>query len=114
MASTQIDNHHIYANGGNASSELPKLTTSASFKVKKKPIAAPGISRAGSEVDEFVTLLHGSDPIRVELNRLENELRGLFSKRSFSLFIYFIRCCWNCEGWIMILRLKVSHSDRIS
>lgn len=75
MASTQIDNHHIYANGGNASSELPKLTTSASFKVKKKSVATPSISKAGSEVDELITLLHGSDPIRVELNRLENEVR---------------------------------------
>lgn len=100
MASTQIDNHHIYANGGNASSELPKLTASSSFKAKKKPIATPGISRAGSEVDEFMTLLHGSDPIRVELNRLENEVRGLFSKRSFPLFIYFVHFCWNWEGCI--------------
>lgn len=26
--------------------------------------------------NEFITLLHGSDPVRIELNRLENELRG--------------------------------------
>lgn len=28
--------------------------------------------------NEFITLLHGSDPVRIELNRLENELRGFF------------------------------------
>ncbi|KAK1319352.1 Microtubule-associated protein 70-2 [Acorus calamus] len=48
------------------------LTPSASFKSRKK---AP-IARAGSmEVDELITLLHGSDPVRVELSRLENEVR---------------------------------------
>ncbi|XP_051138815.1 microtubule-associated protein 70-1-like [Andrographis paniculata] len=46
------------------------LTPSASFKAKKKLL-----SRVGSEVDDIVTLLHGSDPVRVELARLENELR---------------------------------------
>ncbi|KAM5573155.1 hypothetical protein ABKV19_012935 [Rosa sericea] len=25
--------------------------------------------------DEFINLLHGSDPVKVELNRLENEVR---------------------------------------
>lgn len=72
MSSIQVSNHdQIYANGEGALSELPKLTPSASFKPKKKP----SISRAGSEVDEIITLLHGSDPVRVELNRLENEVR---------------------------------------
>ena len=27
--------------------------------------------------NEFMTLLHGSDPVKVELNRLENEVRGV-------------------------------------
>uniref|UniRef100_A0A5B7AYM2 Putative microtubule-associated protein 70-2 n=1 Tax=Davidia involucrata TaxID=16924 RepID=A0A5B7AYM2_DAVIN len=48
------------------------LTSSASFKSRKKPVT---ISRAGSDVDDIVNLLHGSDPVRVELNRLENEVR---------------------------------------
>ncbi|KAL6988021.1 hypothetical protein U1Q18_013767 [Sarracenia purpurea var. burkii] len=48
------------------------LTSSASFRSRKKPAS---ISRAGSEVDDFITLLHGSDPVRVELNRLDNEVR---------------------------------------
>lgn len=29
------------------------------------------------EVEEFINLLHGSDPVRVELTRLENEVRGM-------------------------------------
>ncbi|KAK6944459.1 Microtubule-associated protein 70 [Dillenia turbinata] len=33
------------------------------------------LSRANSEVDDIINLLHGSDPVRVELNRLENEVR---------------------------------------
>ncbi|KAK9289568.1 hypothetical protein L1049_007724 [Liquidambar formosana] len=48
------------------------LTSSASFRARKKPST---ISRTGSEVDDIITLLHGSDPVRVELNRLENEVR---------------------------------------
>ncbi|XP_015866370.2 microtubule-associated protein 70-1 [Ziziphus jujuba] len=72
----------------NGEAELPKppsaslLTTSASFKARKKPMSASAgsgatstLSRAGSQVDDIVTLLHGSDPVRVELNRLENEVR---------------------------------------
>ncbi|XP_027156987.1 microtubule-associated protein 70-1-like isoform X2 [Coffea eugenioides] len=62
-------------NGDVSWPEPPKLTPSASLKTKKKPTPAPSISRAGGEVDELVTLLHGSDPLRVELSRLENEVR---------------------------------------
>lgn len=64
-----------YSNYVNGELEPQKLTPSASFKAKKKPAAA--ISRAGSEMDDIITLLHGSDPVRVELTRLENEVRGL-------------------------------------
>lgn len=32
--------------------------------------------------DEFINLLHGSDPVKVELNRLENEVRGANAARS--------------------------------
>ena len=32
--------------------------------------------------NEFMTLLHGSDPVKVELNRLENEVRGVNVVRS--------------------------------
>lgn len=30
------------------------------------------------EEEDFGSLLHGSDPLMVELNRLENEVRGVF------------------------------------
>ncbi|KAI4300887.1 hypothetical protein L6164_034214 [Bauhinia variegata] len=65
-------NTHI-GNGADAHQlKPPLLNSSASFKLRKKPNA---ISRAASEVDDVITLLHGSDPVRVELSRLENELR---------------------------------------
>lgn len=48
------------------------LTSSASIKIRKPKTNAP-VPRG--EVEDIVTLLHGSDPVRVELNRLENEVR---------------------------------------
>lgn len=57
----------------------PPLTLSASFKEggggksssRRRPV------RPSFDADnEFMTLLHGSDPVKVELNRLENEVRG--------------------------------------
>lgn len=82
MSSTQMisgscsSNYSVNnCNGDVVSPEPPKLTPSALFKMKKKPTPAPSISRAGSEVDELFSLLHGSDPLRVELSRLENEVR---------------------------------------
>ncbi|RWW47824.1 hypothetical protein BHE74_00046152, partial [Ensete ventricosum] len=55
------------------------VMASASYKGEGK--AAPALRRRASmkpnlEVEEFINLLHGSDPVRVELNRLENEVRG--------------------------------------
>lgn len=35
-----------------------------------------GTVQAGLDADELLTLMHGSDPVKVELNRLENEVRG--------------------------------------
>ena len=32
--------------------------------------------RASLDADELMALMHGSDPVRVELTRLDNELRG--------------------------------------
>jgi hypothetical protein len=34
------------------------------------------VQPAGLDADELLTLMHGSDPVKVELNRLENEVRG--------------------------------------
>ncbi|CAH2033969.1 unnamed protein product, partial [Thlaspi arvense] len=58
----------------------PSLTVSASYKesgggkssTKRRPIR-PSFDAAAD--NEFITLLHGSDPVKVELNRLENEVR---------------------------------------
>lgn len=60
----------------------PSLTVSASYKesggakssAKRRPIR-PSFDAAAD--NEFITQLHGSDPVKVELNRLENEVRGL-------------------------------------
>lgn len=69
MANVHISNGEA---GPSSDSLKPMvLTSSASFKARKKPT----ISRAGSEVEDVINLLHGSDPVRVELNRLENEVR---------------------------------------
>uniref|UniRef100_A0A2N9FIV1 Uncharacterized protein n=1 Tax=Fagus sylvatica TaxID=28930 RepID=A0A2N9FIV1_FAGSY len=72
MSTTHITN--------NGEAEPPsKLMSSASFKAwtkKPNPANAPArvINRADSKVDDIITLLHGSDPVCVELNRLENDL----------------------------------------
>jgi chromosome segregation ATPase len=54
----------------------PSLTVSASYKEKssgrRRPVR-PSFDAAAD--NEFITLLHGSDPVKVELNRLENEVR---------------------------------------
>ncbi|XP_034694187.1 microtubule-associated protein 70-2-like [Vitis riparia] len=69
MANVHISNGEA---GPSSDSLKPMvLTSSTSFKARKKPT----ISRAGSEVEDVINLLHGSDPVRVELNRLENEVR---------------------------------------
>ncbi|XP_075490783.1 microtubule-associated protein 70-1-like isoform X1 [Primulina tabacum] len=62
-----------YQNRVNGEPEIQMLTSPVSFKAKKKPDMA--YCRAGPEVDDIVTMLHGSDPVRVELTRLENECR---------------------------------------
>lgn len=70
-------------NNGNARVGTPvaeanatPLTVSASFKEgkgstsRRRPSVRPSL-----DADEFMNLLHGSDPVKVELNRLENEVR---------------------------------------
>ncbi|KAK9929659.1 hypothetical protein M0R45_026749 [Rubus argutus] len=44
--------------------------------------------------DEFINLLHDSDLIKVELNRLENEVRGANAARSVGFFEI---CSWICS-----------------
>lgn len=68
--------------GGNArypASEMTTtpLTVSASFREgrsssrRRAPVRPPSL-----DADDFMSLMHGSDPVKVELNRLENEVRG--------------------------------------
>nr|GMD16036.1 microtubule-associated protein 70-2-like [Ipomoea batatas] len=50
------------------------LTVSASFKEGK--VARRGASvRPSLDADEFINLLHGSNSMKMDLNRLENEVR---------------------------------------
>ncbi|GAB2279943.1 hypothetical protein Dimus_014579 [Dionaea muscipula] len=54
----------------------PSLTVSASFKEGRSSSSRRKASRRPSfDSDDFINLLHGSDPVKVELNRLENEVR---------------------------------------
>ncbi|XP_077241130.1 microtubule-associated protein 70-2-like [Tasmannia lanceolata] len=65
------------SNGRPATGDLaptPPLTVSGSFKEGKVLRRRTSI-RPSLEADEFINLLHGSDPVKVELNRLENEVR---------------------------------------
>ncbi|KAF2530727.1 hypothetical protein F2Q70_00030719 [Brassica cretica] len=65
---------------GGATATYPSLTVSASYKESgggkssstRRPIR-PSFEAAAD--NELITLLHGSDPVKVELNRLENEVR---------------------------------------
>nr|GMD95347.1 microtubule-associated protein 70-2-like [Ipomoea batatas]GMD98993.1 microtubule-associated protein 70-2-like [Ipomoea batatas] len=62
------------------------LTVSASFKEGK--MARRGASvRPSLDADEFINLLHGSNPMKMDLNRLENEVRGL-SNRNIGTIAY--------------------------
>ncbi|KAL6982397.1 hypothetical protein U1Q18_046219, partial [Sarracenia purpurea var. burkii] len=51
------------------------LAVSGSFKEGKSSRRRAPL-RPSLDADEFINLLHGSDPVKVELNRLENEVRG--------------------------------------
>ncbi|MFS8017664.1 putative microtubule-associated protein [Helianthus anomalus] len=68
--------------GGNVRppvAETTPLTVSGSFKDGARVSGAPNRRRSSRrpslDTDDFINLLHGSDPVKVELNRLENEVR---------------------------------------
>ncbi|CAN4089583.1 unnamed protein product [Withania somnifera] len=66
--------------GGNVrETAVTPLTVSASFKEGKsssrRKTTAATVMRPSLDADEFFNLLHGSDPVKLELNRLENEVR---------------------------------------
>ncbi|KAK9671203.1 hypothetical protein RND81_12G013200 [Saponaria officinalis] len=67
-------NHHY---NGEITPAPTRLTSSASYKgSRRKMNSNSGHSRVNSDVDDAMFMLHGSDPLRVELTRLENELRA--------------------------------------
>ncbi|CAA3015207.1 microtubule-associated protein 70-1-like [Olea europaea var. sylvestris] len=67
------------SNDNERSSETQRmtpLTMSASFKEGGKSSSRRRAAvRPSLDADEFLNLLHGSDPVKLELNRLENEVR---------------------------------------
>ena len=64
MATVQVSNGAI--------SDSSPLKKSPSFRYARRK----SISRTATEIDDIINHLHGSDPVRFELNRLENQLRG--------------------------------------
>ncbi|KAF6144669.1 hypothetical protein GIB67_006161 [Kingdonia uniflora] len=67
-------------NGGNEAVSAasivtpPPLAVSGSFREGRGTRRRMSV-RPSLDADEFMNLLHGSDPVKVELNRLENEVR---------------------------------------
>lgn len=100
MAGNHINSATAYAGEflDSANGNKLLLSSSGSFKARKKP-APPLISRAASDVDDIVTLLHGSDPVRVELNRLENEARGPLPLPISSAFVSH-NACATADSWL--------------
>lgn len=52
-------------------SQFPSIHPKFESKQRRKSSVRPSL-----ETDELLNLLHGSDPLKVELNRLENEVKG--------------------------------------
>lgn len=55
-------------NSGAATSTIVMVNTPS----RKKPT-----KRSSLEEEDFLSLLHGSDPVKIELNRIQNEVKGL-------------------------------------
>ncbi|KAJ0475443.1 putative microtubule-associated protein [Helianthus annuus] len=57
------------SNGGISDSSPLKKSPSCRYGRKKS------VTRTAAEIDDIINHMHGSDPVRFELNRLENQLR---------------------------------------
>eukprot|EP00252_Welwitschia_mirabilis_P015966 TRINITY_DN3539_c0_g2_i1.p1 TRINITY_DN3539_c0_g2~~TRINITY_DN3539_c0_g2_i1.p1 ORF type:complete len:640 (-),score=171.36 TRINITY_DN3539_c0_g2_i1:415-2334(-) len=75
-------NEYFYRTGRSPTRELnlgsSTLTPSLSYKSDGKcggSLKKKNAKRSSLDGDDFITMLHGSDPVKLELNRLENELR---------------------------------------
>ncbi|GMH27447.1 hypothetical protein Nepgr_029290 [Nepenthes gracilis] len=65
----------VTANASSMATATPTLTVSASFKEGKSYSRRRASRRPSFDSEDFINLLHGSDPVKVELKRLENEAR---------------------------------------
>lgn len=65
----------ISGDGGMEATPAP-LAVSGSFKEGKSSSRRRAM-RPSMDADEFMNLMHGSDPVKLELNRLENEVKGV-------------------------------------
>lgn len=64
-------------NNGKQNLDLQALALQASMsKSEGKSTRRKSLVRPSLETEDLLNLLHGSDPVKVELNRLENEVRG--------------------------------------
>lgn len=52
------------------------LQSSSMSRSDSKSMRRKSLIRPSLETEDLLSLLHGSDPVKVELNRLENEVRG--------------------------------------
>lgn len=90
------------------------LNVSGSFKEGKKPsLRRPHSMRPSLDADEFMNLLHGSDPVKLELNRLENEVKGVimwFDLACFWIDFRFVIVEFDCG--VFSLSLSVADKDR--
>ncbi|KAL8150750.1 hypothetical protein V2J09_020558 [Rumex salicifolius] len=80
FAGGEVTPNAVPCSGGPASTATgtpvpASLAVSGSFKEGKSSSRRRPSRRPSFDSDDFINLLHGSDPVKVELNRLENEVR---------------------------------------
>ncbi|CAN0924232.1 Microtubule-associated protein 70-2 [Linum grandiflorum] len=78
MAEASGDGDFLNGTATPTSAPPPPLAVSGSFKEGSKNSSRRRTAASRRSIDadnEFMTLLHGSDPVKVELNRLENDVR---------------------------------------
>nr|GMC82743.1 sugar transporter ERD6-like 16 [Ipomoea batatas] len=73
------------------------LTVSASFK-EGKMARRGALVRPSLDADEFINLLHGSNLMKMDLNRLENEVRGLSNRNIGTVAYDIVQVPYYC-GW---------------
>jgi hypothetical protein len=65
--SSMYHHHHSPTTTTTTTTNIPKVETKARRRSNVRP---------SYDTEELLNLLHGSDPVRLELTRLENEVRG--------------------------------------